>query len=122
MVNKPDAALLIVQVGMVSVQQPGSFGSGWYGGPGVSLGAGTAGSFVGLSFPIMRSEPPLYMREVSVIMRDSRSNAVVYETRARHSGIWADGRVIWPAMLDAALSGFPNPPAGARRVNVEIAR
>lgn len=122
LVNKPDAALLVVQVGMVSVQQPGSFGSGFYGGSGISLGTGTGGSFVGLSFPIMRSEPPLYMREVSVIMRDSRSNAVVYETRARHSGIWADGRAIWPAMLDAALSGFPNPPAGTRRVNVEIPR
>jgi hypothetical protein len=27
-----------------------------------------------------------------------------------------------PAMLDAALSSFPNPPQGPRRVNVQIPR
>lgn len=122
LVHRPDAALLTVQVGMTSVLQPGSYGQGLYGGTGVSLGTGTGGSFIGLSFPVMRYDPPLYLRELSLILRDSRSHAVVYETRARHSGIWSDGRAIWPAMLDAALNGFPNPPAGPRRVNVEIPR
>jgi hypothetical protein len=122
LVHRPDAALLTVQVGRTSVLQPPSYGQGLYGGPGVSLGTGTGGSFVGLSFPILRYEPPLYLRELSLILRDSRSHAVVYETRARHSGIWADGQAIWPAMMDAALSGFPTPAAGPRRVNVQIPR
>jgi hypothetical protein len=122
LVHKPDAALLTVQLGMTSVVQPPGYGSGMYGGPGVSFGAGTAGSFIGLSFPVMRYEPPVYLRELSLVMRDSRNHAVVYETRARHSGPWPDGRPIWPAMMQAALSGFPNPPASTRRVNVEIPR
>lgn len=122
LVQRPDAPRLIVQIGITSVVQPGGYGSGFYGGTGVSLGTGTGGSFIGLSFPIMRSEPPLYIRELSLVMRDSISHAVVYETRARHSGVWGDARAIWPAMLEAALTGFPNPPQGARRVNVEIPR
>ncbi len=122
LVQRSDAALLVVQVGLTSVQQPGGYGGGFYGAPGVSVGAGTLGSFVGLSFPVMRYDPPLFMREVSIIMRDSRSNAVVYEARARHNGPWGDARAIVPAMLQAALNGFPNPPQGARRVNVEIPR
>lgn len=122
LVHRPDAALLTVQLGTTGVVQPASFGQGFHGGSGISLGTGTGGSFIGFSFPIMRSEPPLYLRELSVVMRDSRSHAVVYETRARHSGVWADARAIWPAMMDAALNGFPNPPAGLRRVNVEIPR
>ena len=122
LVFKPEAALLTVQVGMTSVVQPGGYGSGLYGGPGVALGTGTGGSFIGLSFPVMRMEPPVYLRELSLVVRDSRNNAVVYETRARHSGPWGDARAIWPAMLEAALDGFPNPPAGMRRVKVEIPR
>ncbi len=122
LVHRPEAALLTVQLGTTGVVQPASFSQGFYGGSGISVGTGTAGSFIGLSFPIMRTEPPLYLRELSVVMRDSRSHAVVYETRARHSGVWADARAIWPAMMDAALNGFPNPPTGPRRVNVEIPR
>lgn len=125
LVYKPDAALLAVQLGQTSVVQPVGYGygSGFYGGSGISLGTGTGGSFVGLSFPLMMYDPPpMYLRELSVLMRDSRTNAVVYESRARHSGIWADGRALLPAMLEAALSGFPNPPSSTRRVNVEIPR
>lgn len=122
LVHKPDAALLTVQVGMTSVMQPPGYGSSLYGGPGVSFGAGTAGSFIGLSFPVMRHDPALYLRELSLVMRDSRNHAVVYETRARHSGPWGDARPVWPALMQAALSGFPNPPAAPRRVNVEIPR
>ena len=98
--------------------QPGY--SGWP--PIVSVGAGTAGSHFGVAFPMMRYEPPLYIREVQFLIRDSRSHAVVYETRARHSGIWSDAQAVLPAMMEAALSSFPNPPSGQRRVNVEILR
>jgi hypothetical protein len=118
LVHYPEAALLVVQLSTTTVVQPGY--SGWP--PIVSVGAGTAGSHIGVAFPMMRYEPPLYIREVQFLIRDSRSHAVVYETRARHSGIWSDAQAVLPAMMEAALSSFPNPPQGQRRVNVEIPR
>jgi hypothetical protein len=118
LLHHPEAAVLTVQLSATTVVQPGY--SGWP--PIVSVGAGTAGSHIGMAFPMMRYEPPLYIREVQFLIRDSRSHAVVYETRARHSGIWSDAQAVLPAMMEAALSSFPNPPQGPRRVNVEIAR
>ena len=93
-----------------------------FGAPGVALGAGSAGNFIGFQFPLMLYESPLYLRDVSIVMRDARGSAVVYETRAAHSGLWSDAQQVLPAMFDAALQGFPLPPAGLRRVNVEIPR
>jgi hypothetical protein len=69
-----------------------------------------------------RVEQPWYVREVSLIIRDARDNRVVYETQARHEGRWADDEAVLPAMINAALQGFPKPPEGRRMVNVEIAR
>ncbi len=66
--------------------------------------------------------PPYYKREVSLLLRDTATNAPVYETRARHEGPWADTEQIFPAMLGAALQGFPKPPEGERNVSVEIPR
>jgi hypothetical protein len=65
---------------------------------------------------------PWYEREVSLLMRDLSTNQVVYETRAQHDGRWHDTVAVLPAMFDAALQGFPTPPQGTRRVNIEIAR
>jgi hypothetical protein len=118
LVHHPDAPVLTVQLSATTVVQPGY--SSWP--PIVSVGAGTAGSHFGVAFPMMRYEPPLYIREVQFLIRDSRSHAVVYETRARHSGIWSDAQAVLPAMMEAALSSFPNPSSGQRRVNVEIPR
>jgi hypothetical protein len=63
-----------------------------------------------------------YWREVGLIMRDSASQAVVFESRATNDGPWSDSDAVLSAMLDAALQGFPEPPSGARSVNIEIAR
>jgi len=46
----------------------------------------------------------------------------VFESRASHDGPWSDSQAVVPAMLDAALQGFPNPPSGTRQVGVEIPR
>ena len=87
----------------------------WWGG-----GWGGRGFYGGLS---MRFPPPtMYRREVGLIVRDAASAAVVYETHAVHEGIWTDNPAVFGAMFDAALSGFPTPPIGQRRVNVEIPR
>lgn len=69
-----------------------------------------------------RLEPPWYVREVSLLIRDTRDNRIVYETQARHEGRWADDEAVLPAMLAAALQGFPKPPEGKRVVNIEIPR
>ena len=71
------------------------------------------------SFPAY-SETRLYKYEVSLVLRDLASSQLVYETHAVHDGFSADSTAIWPVMFQAALSGFPNPPPGIRRVNIEI--
>ena len=99
---------------------PGFPGFG-YGGTGVFVGSGSMGSSIGLSFPIGFGEP-YYKRSLSILMRDLATQKVVFETRALHDGVWGDGFAVLPAMLDSALLGFPQPPAGTRRINVEIPR
>lgn len=94
----------------------GAPGNGLYG----SIMLGTGGSAFGMG---MRFPPPTHYRfEVSLLLRDLPSGQVVFETRASHDGPWADASNILPAMFEAALQDFPHPPAGPRRVNVEIPR
>lgn len=92
-----------------------------FGGPGVSIGGGSRGTSIGLSFPIGFGES-YYKRTASILMRELASQKVVFETRALHDGPWGDAFAVLPAMLDSALLGFPQPPAGTRRINVEIPR
>ncbi|WP_431108219.1 DUF4136 domain-containing protein [Variovorax paradoxus] len=80
------------------------YAGGWYGGPGFMPPAAN----------------PWYEREVSILLRDIGSNRVVYETRARNDGPYNASAAILPVMFDAALQGFPNPPQGERRVNIEL--
>lgn len=65
-------------------------------------------------------DAPVYQREVSVIIRDLSTQQVVYETRAAHAVRWPNDPALLTPMFDAALSSFPQPPAGVRRVNVEV--
>ena len=106
--------LLVTEVG----QRYSEPGFGW-GGSGVSIGGGSRGASIGLSFPIGFGQS-YYKRTVSVLMRELSSQKVVFETRALHDGSGGDAFAVLPAMLDSALLGFPQPPAGTRRVNVEI--
>ena len=95
-------------------------GFGW-GRPGVFIGGGSFGGSVGLSFPFGFSSP-YYKRSVVVLMRELATQKVVFETRAVNDGPSSEFSAVLPAMLDSALLGFPQPPAGTRRVNVEIPR
>jgi len=99
----------------------GSFG-GFFGGPGVFLGGGNRGAGFGLSFPMRFPEPTFFRRELAILMRELLSQQVVFETRAFHDGVWSDTQAVFPAMMDAALRGFPEPLPGTRRINVEIPR
>jgi len=67
-------------------------------------------------------EPPWYHREVGVIMRELSSNRVVFESYAANDGPWLDGTEVFPAMFEAALQGFPQPPAGPRQVEIPVGR
>ena len=90
-----------------------TIGAGFGGVFGSHMGVGT-----GMRFP----PPTHYQREVSLILRDLKSGQVVYETRASHSGPWSDSEPIFATLFQAALANFPNPPAGLRRVNIELPR
>jgi Domain of unknown function (DUF4136) len=65
---------------------------------------------------------PWYVREFSLLIRDAKSNTIVYETRAKHEGRWADDEAVLPAMVTAALQDFPKSSDGPRLVNIEIPR
>ncbi len=70
----------------------------------------------------MQFDFPYYRREINLVIRSVSDGQVVFESRARHDGRWPDDEAVLTAMLQAALAGFPNPPAGLRRVVVEIPR
>lgn len=73
---------------------------------------------IGAGFP--RMESPWFQREVGVVVREVASNKVVYETRAVNDGPYIDNTVVLPAMFRAAMQGFPNPPQGPRRVDIQL--
>lgn len=64
---------------------------------------------------------PYYVRDVSVLIRDARTQRVLYETRARHDGRWADDAVR-TTLFEAAMKDFPQPAISPRRVRIEIPR
>jgi Domain of unknown function (DUF4136) len=117
----PDARYAVqVLVATETLQRYADGGFG-VGGPSVFIGGGNMGGSVGLSFPFGYSTP-YYKRSVTVLMRELSTQKVVFETRALNDGPSGDFFTVLPAMLDSALLGFPQPPSGTRRVNVEIPR
>lgn len=125
----PTVARYSVQVLLATlVLERSPYGGPAYGGfgfpmTGVFMGGGSRGTSLGLgmSFPL-RFPEPFFKRELSILMRELSTGQIVFETRAVHDGVWSDTLAVLPAMLDAALTGFPQPPPGTRRVNVEIPR
>jgi hypothetical protein len=123
----PTVARYSVQVVLATlVLERAPYGGAGYGGfgfpmPGFFLGGGSRGASLGVSFP-MHFPEPYFKRELSILMRELSTGQIVFETRAVHDGVWSDTLAVLPAMLDAALMGFPQPPPGTRRVNVEIPR
>jgi predicted small secreted protein len=125
---RPEAARYSVQVSATTLvgQRGGYDGYGGYGGgfgSGIFLGGGSRGASLGfgLGFPLHLPQP-YYRRDVSIVMRDLGTQQVTFESRALHEGVWSDTNAVVPAMLDSALRGFPEPPQGTRRIDVEIPR
>lgn len=126
LVRDDAAASLSVMVGFSGTQYPADpwgrpIAPGWSPYGNLAIGAGW-GSHIGLGVGMRFPPPTHYRREVSLIMRDLQSGQVVYETRASHSGPWSDSAPIFGTLFQAAMANFPNPPAGLRRVNIELPR
>lgn len=85
-------------------------GHGWHGG----------GLGLGLGWPLWDTSVPYYNSEVSLVMRDLASGAIVYSTQARHSGPWHDTDTVLAALFVAALQGYPAPTQRSRRVEVPL--
>jgi len=121
--RRQNNAPLSVQVTAVQRQEntvsQGGVGIGWGLGWVFGNGAISVGNRGGM-FPWVETQTS-YWRQVSLMIRNA-SGAVVFESHASHDGIWSDSDAVLAAMLDAALQGFPTPPAGVRRVNIEIPR
>lgn len=123
----PVAPRYTVQVASTTQATDGAYGGyGGYGGSGVFLGGGSGGGGggvgVGLSFPLGRSASPAIRHELAIVMREVSTQQVVFETKASHGASSGDKLAVLPAMMDAALRGFPEPPLGTRRINVEVPR
>ncbi len=64
----------------------------------------------------------LYVRHVGLVIRDASTQAILYETHASNENPWPDDKAVFTALFQAALDGFPQPPAGVRRVDISIPR
>jgi hypothetical protein len=118
-----DGASLRVQVSAVQRKENTYTDAGLHIGVGLgwmfdhgSIGFGHGGAL----FPGLDSQTN-YWRQVGLVMRDT-VGTVVFESHASNDGVWSDSGAVLGAMLDAALDGFPTPPTGVRRVNIEIPR
>ncbi len=97
-------------------------GWGWGWGGGWGMGVQHGGLGLGMGDPFGRMESPWYHREVAVIIRELATNRVVFESHAVNDAPWMDDNSVFPAMFEAALQGFPQPPAGPRQVDIQIGR
>lgn len=70
--------------------------------------------------PLLLLEPPWYSHTVHFLLRDIASAQIAYETTASFDGPWSDSSNLLPAIMDAALHGYPNPPQGLHKVVIEL--
>lgn len=60
-----------------------------------------------------------YQREAAVLIRDRRSQQIVYETRAIYNNRWSSDRLL-PALFEAAMKDFPQTALSPRTVIVTV--
>jgi hypothetical protein len=90
-------------------------------GPWLAGGRGVRGPYLAPMFPMPPLEVRTYQRLLSLVLRDLATGHVVYETQARMDSRWPIGHDLLPAMVTAALHGFPNPLQGLQRITVDLA-
>jgi predicted small secreted protein len=130
LVHDESKAIYTVQVGLQAERRveydpfgPGfgpGFGGFYGGGPGWRLG-GYYGGYYGAGFGRF-PDRVLYAQQVGLTVREIATGRIVYETHAAHDSLLPADAQVLTVMLDSALYGFPQAPAGVRRVNVEIPR
>jgi hypothetical protein len=69
---------------------------------------------------LLNVEPPWTRYTVQILMRDVASGQTTYETTAVFEGPWSDSAQLLPVVMEAALRDYPNPPAGPRKVVIEL--
>ena len=117
-VARPDLAEVSVQLSAQNREDPsmrydpywggGRFGwGGWWG----------SGGFGGIGLS-MRMEPTWVQMQVDVLIRDRRSNQVLYETHAVHDRQNTVDLDLLPYLFEAALKDFPHPAVSPRTVTV----
>ncbi len=62
---------------------------------------------------------PDYQRETAILIRDRRSQQIVYETRATQSSRWSSPALL-PALFEASMKDFPLPAISPRSVTVAL--
>ena len=95
---------------------PFMWGGGYYS-PWIGGGRGWG---MGFSAPLWRAPPRNFQRQLSLVLRELSTGQVVYETRAGFDSRSPIGTDVVPALVAAALQGFPHPPAGPRSVTIEL--
>lgn len=65
-------------------------------------------------------EPPWFRYEVHVLIRQRIDARVVLESTGIHESPWLDREQVFPAVLAAALNGFPQIPLGRRKITTEL--
>lgn len=86
-------------------------------------GVGRGGWGYGMGTGWMMDRPtPLYHRKVSLVLRDAKTQKIVYETSAVYEDVWTDDPAIFGVLFNQALAGFPTPPQGTRVVKTLVDR
>lgn len=109
------AADVLVQVGAAVRTRASPYAD--YG-PRFGWGVGSWGWRSGWGFG-MSYEPPWTELQTSVLIRDRRTHAVLYETHARYETAGGVGGLS-PLLFEAALKDFPTPAASPRVVPVTL--
>lgn len=119
---RPELARLVVQVGAQASQGRAYHPAydDWFYGPRFGWGVGFGGPHMGFGMRWMDTPPMVYYRGVKLVLRDSQSQSIVYETSASYDEVWMDDQVIWNILFDAALTDFPQPPQGTRTVRTTL--
>ena len=109
-----------------SLPPAGGFWPGWRFGIGFGVGGYSgfggwgASPFIGAGFDNYLAPTPRYRREYEIVLRHAADNAVVYQSRAFNDSGWWNDEVVLPALVQAALQGFPTPPAVPRVVQIPL--
>lgn len=65
-------------------------------------------------------DPPWVTLRVGVVIRDSRTHQVLYETHASHDRLGAVDESVLPYLFEAAFQGFPDAPPGSRVIDIPL--